>query len=202
MGIYSEIVTVDMMFKKIMTLFIPSYIEIHDWDEKKEKQYYDILNITKHAKENYRKGPLEHFIGTFVLKVDSNNKRTSVCDSHNRIITIYIILIALHHSLLLLDHDEAKSLSKSIYEDYILNLYERPILSFSNTLVNDTILTLIYKNDPLNKNNDSNIMKMYHFFKDFFNDYPLERIKSFLYFLFGSYVNLVYIKDSQHLIFI
>lgn len=191
--------TINSIFQRAAVYTVPRYQRDYVWKEVNWKELWIDLQFTL---QNSEEIPWSHFLGTIVLNqsklsVDGLEKY-EIIDGQQRMMTIYMLLIAIYKSYKKLSEDTPGNRSKYIYESFLTSLTKeaKRKLIIDNEIYNDDIKSIIdavQRGEKIERNNK--LSPVFIYFDNNLKDKDLDYLEKFLEKLLS--VNIVEIISGE-----
>lgn len=138
--------TINSIFQRAAVYTVPRYQRDYVWKEVNWKELWIDLQFTL---ENSEEIPWSHFLGTIVLNQSKTSEdgleKYEIIDGQQRMMTIYMLLIAIYKNYKKLPEDSPGNSSKYIYESFLTSLTKgaKRKLIIDNEIYNDDIKSII-----------------------------------------------------------
>lgn len=190
---------IENIFQRAAVYTVPRYQRDYVWKEVNWKELWIDLKFTLH---NENEIPWSHFLGTIVLnqigeKANGLDKY-EIIDGQQRMMTIYLLLIAIYKNFKKISNGEKEDISNYIYESFLTSLTKesKRELTISNELYNEDLKFIIdaaSSGNSLDKNNK--LYSPFMYFDNILKDKSYDYLDKFLNKLLS--VNIVEIISGE-----
>ena len=191
--------TINSIFQRAAVYTVPRYQRDYVWKEVNWKELWIDLQFTL---ENSEEIPWSHFLGTIVLNQSKTSEdgleKYEIIDGQQRMMTIYMLLIAIYKNYKKLPEDSPRNSSKYIYESFLTSLTKgaKRKLIIDNEIYNDdieSIIDAVRKGEKVEKNNK--LYPVFLYFDNNLKDKDIVYLEKFLEKLLS--VNIVEIISGE-----
>lgn len=191
--------TINSIFQRAAVYTVPRYQRDYVWKEVNWKELWIDLQFTL---ENSEEIPWSHFLGTIVLNQSKTSEdgleKYEIIDGQQRMMTIYMLLIAIYKNYKKLPEDSPGNSSKYIYESFLTSLTKgaKRKLIIDNEIYNDdieSIIDAVRKGEKVEKNNK--LYPVFLYFDNNLKDKDIVYLEKFLEKLLS--VNIVEIISGE-----
>lgn len=137
---------VENIFQRAAIYIVPRYQRDYVWKEINWKELWIDLQFTL---QNMGEIPWSHFLGTIVLNQTKNKENGldlyEIIDGQQRLMTLYLLLIAIYKNFKRIGRDEKQDISNYIYNTFLTSLTkgsEKKIM-IDNQLYNEDLYEII-----------------------------------------------------------
>lgn len=138
---------IENIFQRAAIYSVPRYQRDYVWKEVNWKELWIDLQFT--LKNSNNEIPWSHFLGTIVLNQSKDKEKGldkyEIIDGQQRMMTIYLILIAIYKNFKRLSLGDIKNISNYIYESFLTSLTKESNreLMINNELYNEDLKYII-----------------------------------------------------------
>lgn len=190
---------IENIFQRAAVYTVPRYQRDYVWKEVNWKELWIDLQFTL---QNDNKIPWSHFLGTIVLNQaedkDNGLDKYEIIDGQQRMMTIYLLLIAIYKNFKRLSEGDKKNISNYIFESFLTSLTKesKRELMLSNELYNDDLKFIIDSASDCSTIDRSNKLYLpFMYFDNNLKDKNYEYLDKFLNKLLS--VNIVEIISGE-----
>lgn len=191
---------IENIFQRAAIYSVPRYQRDYVWKEVNWKELWIDLQFT--LKNDKEVVPWSHFLGTIVLNQTGDKEngldKYEIIDGQQRIITIYLLLMAIYKNFKRLPGDNKGDRSQYIYESFLTSLTKesKRILMIDNDLYNEDLKQIISEASACNNIDRSNKLYLpFTYFDNNLKDKNFEYLDIFLNKLLS--VNIVEIISGE-----
>ena len=178
---------------------VPRYQRDYVWKEVNWKELWIDLQFTL---QNENEIPWSHFLGTIVLNQTKDKEngldKYEIIDGQQRLMTIYLLLIAIYKNFKKLSEGDRKNISNYIYESFLTSLTKesKRELMLNNELYNEDLKFIIDAASDCNSIDRNNKLYLpFMYFDNNLKDKNYEYLDKFLNKLLS--VNIVEIISGE-----
>lgn len=137
---------IENIFQRAAIYSVPRYQRDYVWKEVNWKELWIDLQFTL---KNSNEIPWSHFLGTIVLNQSKDKEngldKYEIIDGQQRMMTIYLLLIAIYKNFKRLSSGDIKNISNYIYESFLTSLTKesKRELMIDNELYNEDLKFII-----------------------------------------------------------
>lgn len=190
---------IENIFQRAAVYIVPRYQRNYVWKEINWKELWIDLQFTL---QNDNEIPWSHFLGTIVLNQTKDKKdgldKYEIIDGQQRMMTIYLLLIAIYKNFKKLSAGDRENVSKYIYENFLTSLTKESQreLMLNNELYNDDLKFIIdAATNCTNIERDNKLYSPFMYFDNNLKDKDYEYLDKFLNKLLS--VNIVEIISGE-----
>lgn len=190
---------IENIFQRAAIYTVPRYQRDYVWKEVNWKELWIDLQFTM---KNGRDIPWSHFLGTIVLNQNNDKEngldKYEIIDGQQRLMTIYMLLIALYKNFKRLSADSTDNISNYIYESFLTSLTKeaKRKLIIYNEQYNDDLEELIdAATNCVSVDRNNKLYNPFMYFENNLKDKDYEYLDKFLNKLLS--VNIVEIISGE-----